>query len=96
MKVNICGIIHEVVEKEDAFDSDNCHYGQIDYKTCEIEINKKLDDEIKKETIFHEMLHGMLVHLGYYEESQDEKFVQALSNAMYQGFEVKEQEHEVN
>lgn len=37
MKVNICGVPHEVVEYEDKFDVD-CHYGQIDYKDCEIRI----------------------------------------------------------
>ena len=38
MKVNICGIPHKVVECEDKFNID-CHFGQIDYKPCEIRIN---------------------------------------------------------
>lgn len=45
--------------------------------------------EAKEETICHEMVHGILVHLGYTEQSQDETFVQALGNAIYQGFEIK-------
>ena len=57
----------------------------------EIKINKDMDDKIKNETIMHEMLHGMLAHLGY-EQANDEQFVNALSNAMYQGFEIKEVE----
>lgn len=92
--INICGIPHTVVEKEDVFDSDNCHFGQIDYKKCEIRINKDMAEEVKQETLCHEILHGMLVHLGYDEYSQDEKFVQALANAINQTFKVKEQEHE--
>lgn len=88
MKVNICGVKHKVVECEDKFDTD-LHFGQIDYKTCEIRINKDLPEESKKETLCHEVLHGMLVHLGYAELSQDEQFVQALGNAIYQSFEIK-------
>jgi len=88
MKVNICGIPHTVIECEDYFDVDT-HLGQIDYKACEIRINKDMSMEAKKETICHEMVHGILVHLGYTEQSQDEQFVQALANAIYQGFDIK-------
>ena len=89
MKVNICGILHDVVEREDYFDVDT-HFGQITYKDCEIRINKNMHEQAKKETICHEMVHGILVHLGYNEQSQDEQFVQAFGNAIYQGFEIKE------
>jgi len=88
MIVNICGIPHTVIECEDKFDVD-AHFGLIDYKTCEIRINKDMATEAKKETICHEMIHGILVHLGYSEQSQDETFVQALGNAIYQGFNIK-------
>jgi len=88
MTVNICGVPHKVVECEDKFDLD-IHFGLIDHKICEIRINKDLSEEGKKETLCHEMVHGMLVHLGYTEQSQDEQFVQALGNAIYQGFEIK-------
>ena len=81
MKVNICGIPHTVIECEDYFDADT-HFGQINYKSCEIRINKDMATEAKEETICHEMVHGILVHLGYNEQSQDEQFVQALANAM--------------
>lgn len=88
MKVNICGITHKVIECEDNFDVDT-HLGQIDYKACEIRINKDMATEAKEETICHEMIHGILVHLGYSEQSLDEQFVQALGNAIYQGFDMK-------
>lgn len=88
MIVNICGIPHKVIECEDNFNVD-AHFGQIDYKACEIRINEDMTEESKQETICHEMIHGILVHLGYSEQSQDEQFVQALGNAIYQGFEIK-------
>lgn len=89
MKVNICGIPHKVVEYEDKFDID-CHFGQIDYKECEIRINKDMAEEVKKETICHEMIHGIFVHLGYSDYANDEQLVQALGNAIYQGFDIRE------
>ena len=89
MTVNICGVPHTVTEYKDNFDTD-IHFAQIDYKACEIRINQDMSDEAKKEALCHEMVHGILVHLGYNEQSQDEQFVQALGNALYQGFLIKE------
>ena len=89
MTVNICGILHHVIECEDNFDID-CHFGMIDYKKAEIKINKNMTDANKKETICHEMLHGIFTHLGYTEDANNEQFVQALANAISQGFEIKE------
>lgn len=89
MVVRICGIPHTVVEIEDLFNSDCLHFGQIDYKDLKIKINKDMQKEAKEETLCHEMIHGILVHLGYSEQSEDEKFVQALGNAIYQSFNIK-------
>lgn len=90
MTVNICGIPHRIVECEDSFNVDT-HFGQIDYKSCEIRINKDMSAESKEETICHEMLHGMLVHLGFDELSQNEQLIQSLANAIYQGFSIKKE-----
>ena len=88
MTVNICGIPHKVVECEDHFDID-LHFGEIKYAMGEIRINKSLIPEIKSEALCHEILHGILVHLGYNDQSQDEQFVQALASAINQTFSIK-------
>lgn len=88
MKVNICGIPHEVVECADSFDID-CHMGMIDHKNAVIKINKDLKGLNYTETLCHEMVHGMLLHMGYDELCNNEQFVQAMGNAICQGFEVK-------
>lgn len=87
MKVNICGILHEVIEKEDAFNTGEC--GLIDHHYSEIIINKNLSKAMYNETLIHEMVHGILVHLGYNELSEDEKFVQSLANGISHGFDIK-------
>lgn len=88
MKVNICGLPHEVVEMENNFNLD-CQLGMIEYKDLVIKINKDMPQIAKEETLCHEMVHGMLVHLGYTELADNEQLVQALGNAIYQGFNIK-------
>lgn len=89
MKINICGIPHEVIECEDSFVATAIHFGEIDYKKCVIKIASDMSKEQKEETLCHEILHGILVHLGYDEQSQDEQFVQALGNAINQTFMIR-------
>ena len=87
MKINICGIKYEVIERTDSFNIDT-HFGQIDFCKAIIKINKDLDSQVKKESICHEVLHGILVHLGYDDLSSDEKFVNAVSNGICQAFSI--------
>lgn len=87
-EVKINGIKHEVIECEDTFDVD-CHFGMIDYKKCKIKINKDMTEEMKNQALCHEILHGMLVSLGYNDLANDETFVQGLSGLINQTFSVK-------
>lgn len=91
MKVNICGIIHEVEFKEDSFDAD-LHFGMIEYPKAKIVVNNNLNEQLVKQTICHEMVHGIFTNLGYSDLSSDERLVQSLSNAIYQGFDIKKVE----
>lgn len=92
MIVNICGVKHQVIDADDVFNAGDMHFGQINFIEGQILVNKDLTSELRKETICHEMVHGMLVHIGYQELSQDEKLVQALGNAIMQGFYIKDLE----
>lgn len=87
MIVNICGIPHKVIELDDHFDVD-AHLGQIEYKECLIKINSGIASELKKATICHEVLHGMLVHIGRSDLAEDETFVTALGNAIHGAFSI--------
>ena len=63
--------------------------GACDRETQGIYINDMLDDWFLKRVLCHEIVHGIFVHLGYNDYAQDEQLVQALGNAIYQGFNIK-------
>ena len=90
-KIKICGVPYKIKEV-DVIDEaeDGITQGKIIYSKAKILIKRKLPKELKKQVIFHEVLHGILTQLGYSEQSSDETFVQAVSSAMYQMFEFKE------
>lgn len=88
MRINICGVPHEVIFCDDNFTTD-LHIGQIDYGQARIHINENLAEPIKKVGLIHEWLHGALVALGYNEQAQDEQFVQAMATAINGTFDVR-------
>lgn len=91
MKVNICGIPHKIVYK-DVIDegTEGITQGQIIHSKAKILIKKDLPKEIEKEVIIHEMVHGMLCHMGQDELCDNEEFVQMMANAIYNsGFDLK-------
>ena len=84
--IEICGIPYKVIECGDKFDTDAKHFGQVDFLKAEIRVNKNMAEAVKVETITHEIMHAILVHIGRSDLSEDETFVQALGNAVYQTF----------
>lgn len=83
--ISICGIPHTIEDKEDAFDMVT-NFGMINHANCKIFINKDLPKKLYEEALCHEILHGMLVHIGRDDLSGDETFVQSLANAISQSF----------
>lgn len=88
MKVNICGIPHTVIECEDKFDAE-IHLGMIDFQRAQIFINSEMSPEMKDATLCHEILHGILTHIGREDLSEQEELVTAMGNAIYQTFSIK-------
>lgn len=86
--VNICGIPYSVKYVDDSFNADT-HFGQINYGKAEILVNRDLNTALTHETICHELVHGILIHLGYNNLSNDEQLVQALGNAIHQSCDVR-------
>lgn len=84
MKVTICGIPYEV-ESVPVIDeaSEGIVQGEIHYSKAEIIIKHGLPSQLKEEVIIHEMVHGILHHIGEAELRDNEDFVQRLTNGIY-------------
>lgn len=90
MKIEICGIPFKIKEVEVIDEQiEGVTQGQILFSKAKILIKKKLPKKLKRQVLFHEVLHGILVQLGYNELSEDETFVQSLSVVMSQMFKMK-------
>ena len=90
--IRICGVPYTITEHDDIFNADASHFGMIDPVGCEIRISKSLKDPSKQETLCHEITHGILIHIGRTDLSDDETFVQSLGNAIFQSFMPKVEE----
>lgn len=84
-KIMIMGIPHTIVFKEDAFNGDT-HFGQVEYSKAKITLNADLNEALTEETLTHEVLHAIFVHMGREDLTNDERLVQCLSNAIFQSF----------
>ena len=93
MKVKICGIPHKIVKVQEHLDVVTC-FGMIDHKKAEIRINRDITPDLQKETICHEVLHGIFVHIGREDLSNDEGFIQCLASAINQSFDVRLEDDE--
>lgn len=83
-RVDICGISHEI-ERVLVIDEslEGVTQGKIVYSEAKILVKEGLPVNIMREVIIHEMLHGILNHIGQQELSCDENFIQALANGIY-------------
>lgn len=64
-------------------------YGHWNGSTCTIHIaetagGEKLTEERKQQTFFHELIHAVLDAIGEDELNDNEQFIDALSNTLYQ------------
>ena len=53
------------VEEVEQIDKYQRLLGQIEYTEQTIKIDKNISEDMKKETLIHEILHGILEKLGY-------------------------------
>ena len=89
-KVTICGIPHKIEIVYHGFNNDDM-LGQIEYAPAIIKLNGKMSNEMMNVTCIHEVVHGMLTHLGYNDLSNNENLVCGLATAIDSVFKFKEE-----
>lgn len=83
--VDILGIPYQVKEVECVNKCDP-RKGEIDFLTCEIKIDKEMPEELKEQTLMHEIIHAICDAQGYYDIGENENVVQGLATALYHTF----------
>ena len=71
------------VEEVEQIDKYTRLLGQIEYTEQKIKIDKNISEDMKQETLLHEILHGILEKLGYDELNDDEQKVHSIASTMY-------------
>jgi hypothetical protein len=86
-KVKICGIDYEVFEAEprQANERGDILMGEITYHEATIYINDSINEQLKNSTFLHEVVHGILYHMGS-EMNDNEKFVEGFASGLHQVF----------
>lgn len=81
-KVKIMATEYEVVEV-DQIDKYERLLGQINYSEQTIKIDKGISEDLKMETLLHEILHGVLEKLGLNDINDNEQKVQSIATTLY-------------
>lgn len=81
-RVNILGIEYEVRYVNNLVEIENL-FGEIDYRKQIIRIDESMNDDRKKVTFIHEVIHGIFEGLGFNELNQDEEKIQSIASALY-------------
>lgn len=83
-KIKISGIDYEIAIAEHRNDKEgDILLGEIDYAGATIFINEDQSDQMKTATLIHEIVHGILYHMGS-KLNEDEYFVEGLASGLYQ------------
>lgn len=84
-KVKISGIDYkiEVAEHRPADDEGGVLLGEITYHHAAIYINEDQSEQMRQATLIHEIVHGILHHMGS-ELNDNEKFVEGFSSGLHQ------------
>ena len=81
-KIKIMATTYDV-EEVDQIDKYTRLLGQIQYVEQKIMIDKNISEDMKRETLIHEILHGILEKLGYNNINDDEQKVHSIASTMY-------------
>jgi Zn-dependent peptidase ImmA (M78 family) len=96
-KVKISGIDYEVAtgDPRNANEQGDILMGEITYHEATIYINDELNKQLKEATLLHEIVHGILYHMGS-ELNGNEKFVEGFASGLHQVFKDNHWSFKVN
>lgn len=84
-ELRILGLTYRIEEVE-CVNKISAEKGEINFLTHEIKIDKSMPQDLKEQTLLHEVIHAVFDSLGMYELNDDERTVQSLATALYSTF----------
>lgn len=81
-KVRIVGIDYKV-EYVEVVNKSELRYGEIDFMNCVIRIDKTVPEAVQKQTLIHEILHGLCSALGFSELNENENAIHSLASELF-------------
>ena len=79
-KVQLGFITYNIIRVDNSLNGDRI--GEIDYHNAEIKIDNNTAEDMQKWTFYHELVHAMLLKMGYKGEDEvvlDERFIDAFA-----------------
>nr|DAK99896.1 MAG TPA: IrrE N-terminal-like domain [Caudoviricetes sp.]DAM53927.1 MAG TPA: IrrE N-terminal-like domain [Caudoviricetes sp.] len=81
-KIKILGQTYNIIEKD--MKNEEVIFGEIEYLTNTIIINKEMQEEKKKITLLHEVLHAIFSQLRLDEKiNESENLISSLAESLY-------------
>jgi Zn-dependent peptidase ImmA (M78 family) len=85
-QVKISGIDYDIqIAEHKTVNDGDILMGEISYHKATIYINEQQNDQLQVATLLHEIVHGILYHMGH-EMNDNEKFVEGFASGLHQVF----------
>ena len=81
-KITVMGIEY-TVEYVEVVNKEEPRFGQVDFFESRIQIDRSLSEDMKKQTLLHEILHCICQGLGLYDIGENENAIQSMATALY-------------
>lgn len=85
MHINILGCEYEVIEL-DVINNDEELLGFVDIKKQNIYLKENMKNDIKNQTLLHEITHAILYQCGQHDFFENETLIQVIATSYYQIF----------
>lgn len=83
-KIKVGGLYYKIVELDFIeINGDRNFKGACRYRNLEIELLKEIPEELKNQTLVHEILHAIIEEVGI-DLEEEEDFVNRISKVLYQ------------
>ncbi len=82
-KLKILGQTFEVEETEFNDEGNNITFGESDFVSNKIKINRKIKEERKEITLIHEIIHCIFTSLRFDNENENETLISSLAESLY-------------